>query len=577
MRKWAPLFVLSLALAIIIIDSTLLNVSLSTLIRELRTNLQSLQWVISAYSLTLAALTVTGGRMGDLFGRKRMFRLGAFLFAVGSFIASISRTVPVLLSGESIIEGFGAALMMPATASLLVTRYRGHDRALAFGIWGGVGAAASAIGPILGGFLTSHYSWRWGFRINVFVVALLLAGSFIVEEPERHEGKRIDWIGVLLSSVGLFFIVFGIIETSSYGWIHARKPFPLIPTGSLSIVPFAIAIGIAILIVFGFWEVRLERRSGTPIVSMKLFKNRQFISGASIVGVMMLAQNGVIFSIPVFLQSVLSLDAFRTGIAFLPMSGMLLIVSPTAAVLTKRIDHKRLMQAGLVINVVAILILRYSFSPTMHVTALIPGLALYGVGLGLVNSQINNMTLSAVPTRDAGEASGVMNTFRQVGLSLGAAVIGAILITSLLSNLEAAVNTSAQIAPPAKPKIIAMLRQQASGLAFGGGEIFASVPPETRAELVRLRRTATTAANRRAFLWGAIFALVGLGISTFLPLRPHEHGSDDRDRSAARASGGARDDHGDRDAHRNATERHAGERGDPRSQNDRDDGRTGGG
>jgi len=148
--KWAPLPVLSLALAIIIIDTTLLNVSLSTLIRELHTNLQSLQWVISAYSLTLAALTVTGGRMGDLFGKRRMFRLGAILFAVGSFMASISNSVPQLLIGESLIEGIGAALMMPASASLLVSRYRGHDRAIAFGVWGGAAAVAGAIGPLLG-------------------------------------------------------------------------------------------------------------------------------------------------------------------------------------------------------------------------------------------------------------------------------------------------------------------------------------------------------------------------------------------------------------------------------------------
>src|SRR5437763_1846108 len=181
LHKWGSLLVLSLALAIIIIDTTLLNVSLETLIRELHTTLQSLQWVISAYSLTLAALTVTGGRLGDIFGRKRMFMLGAFLFAVGSFIASISRSVPTLIAGESIIEGIGAAMMMPATASLLVAKYRGHDRALAFGVWGGVAAAASAIGPILGGFLTTHFSWRWGFRINVFVVAILLAGSVIIE------------------------------------------------------------------------------------------------------------------------------------------------------------------------------------------------------------------------------------------------------------------------------------------------------------------------------------------------------------------------------------------------------------
>src|SRR5437588_1043272 len=193
-HKWGELMVLSLALAIIIIDSTLLNVSLSTLIRDLHTNLQSLQWVISAYSLILAALTVTGGRMGDLFGRKKMFMGGAVIFVIGAVVASISHSFPVLLLGESIIEGIGAALMMPATASLLVSKYRGHDRAIAFGIWGGVAAAASAIGPILGGFLTTHFSWRWGFRINLFVVALLLLGSVIVEDKQQSEGKRIDWI-----------------------------------------------------------------------------------------------------------------------------------------------------------------------------------------------------------------------------------------------------------------------------------------------------------------------------------------------------------------------------------------------
>ncbi|HMC21223.1 MAG TPA: MFS transporter [Thermoanaerobaculia bacterium] len=522
-RKWGTLMVLSLALAIIIIDSTLLNVSLSTLIRELHTTLQSLQWVISAYSLMLAALTVTGGRMGDLFGRKRMFMGGAIIFAIGSFIASISRSVPVLLLGESIIEGIGAALMMPATASLLVSKYRGHDRAIAFGIWGGVAAAASAIGPILGGFLTTHFSWRWGFRINLFVAALLLAGSIIVEDTQQREGKRIDWLGVLLSAAGLFFVVFGIIESETYGWMHARKPFPLWQPGSISITPVALAIGAAILVLFGIWERRLEERGGTPIVSMRLFQNQQFVAGASVVGVLMLAQNGVIFSLPVFLQSVKQLDAFHTGLTLLPMSLMLLIVSPAAATLTKRIPHKRLVQAGLIINTIAIVILRFTIGVNMNLTWLIPGLALYGVGLGLVLSQINNLTLSAVPVREAGEASGVTNTFRQIGASLGAAVIGAILISTILIRLDTAVAESATIPPHSKAAITRMLDAQATGLAFGESGIFDSLPPQIRSEMMALRRTATTVGIQRAFLCGALFALLGLAVSTLLPLRPKEH------------------------------------------------------
>jgi EmrB/QacA subfamily drug resistance transporter len=522
-RKWGPLFVLSLALAIVIIDSTLLNVSLSTLTRELHTNLQSLQWVISAYSLMLAALTVTGGRLGDLFGRKRMFKLGAIIFAAGSFLASISRNVPVLILGESIIEGIGAAMMMPATASLLIAKYRGHDRALAFGIWGGVAAAASAIGPILGGFLTTHFTWRWGFRINVVVAAILVTGSVIIEDAHPPNAKKIDWIGVFFSALGLFFVVFGIIESTTYGWIHARKPFPAWQPGSMSIVPLAIAIGVIILAGFAFWEWRLEERGGTPIVSMQLFRNRTFVSGASVVGVLMLAQNGVIFSLPVFLQSVKQLDAFHTGLTLLPMSLMLLIVSPTAAHLTKSINHKRLVQTGLVINTIAILVLRHSLAANMKLTSLIPGLALYGIGLGLVLSQINNLTLSSVAVSEAGEASGVVNTFRQIGASLGAAIIGAVLLSAILTNLERGVVGSSAIPQPSKVAIDRMLRAQASGLAFGGDEIFARMPPPVRAQMVAMRWESTTTGIRTAFLFGAAFALLGLVVSAWLPLRPKEH------------------------------------------------------
>jgi EmrB/QacA subfamily drug resistance transporter len=522
LRKWGPLLVLSLALAIIIIDTTLLNVSLETLIRELHTTLQSLQWVISSYSLTLAALTVTGGRLGDLFGRKRMFKLGAVLFAVGSFIASISRSVPTLIAGESLIEGIGAAMMMPATASLLLTRYRGHDRAIAFGIWGGVAAAASAVGPIFGGFLTTHYSWRWGFRINVGVVALLLLGSFWLGEESARRRKRIDAVGVLLSALGLFAIVFGIIESSSYGWLHALKPFAVagreLPLGGLSVVPFAMLLGALILAGFAAWELRVERRGGLPIVSMGIFRNRSFVAGASVIGVVMLGQNGIIFSLPVFLQAVRNLDAFHTGLTLLPMSAMLFVVSPTAAALSRRIPHKRLVQVGLAVNVVALLALRRGLGVETPLAALVPGLALYGLGMGMVQSQINNLTLSAVPVEEAGEASGVVNTFRQIGLTLGAAIIGAVLLTSVVANLLASVDASARIPASAKPGIAVLLRRQSSSLAFNAG-VFQRLPPAIRGEMVTDRRLATVRGNRRALLYGAGFALLGLLVSTRLPLR----------------------------------------------------------
>lgn len=488
MRKWAPLLVLSLALAIIIIDTTLLNVSLSTLVRELHTTLQALQWVISSYSLTLAALTVTGGRVGDLFGRKRMFRLGAIIFAAGSFLASVSRNLPTLLVGESIIEGFGAALMMPATASLLVSKYRGHDRSVAFGIWGAVAAAASAVGPILGGFLTTHYSWRWGFRINIVVAALLVTGSIIIDETEPTRAKKIDFIGVLLSAIGLFLIVFGIIESPTSGWISATV------LGSL-------AGGLLVLGGFILWEARVERSGGTPIVSMRLFSNTHFVAGASVTGLLMLGQNGVIFSLPVFLQSVLMLDAFHTGLSLIPLSVALLIVSPAAGFAAKRIPHKRIVQSGLVVSFAALMVLHFTLRENMRPAMLIPGLAMYGVGMGMVLSQINNLTLSAVPVRDAGEASGVTNTFRQVGSSLGAAIIGAILLQLIISGLGGHQDP-----------------HQAMSLAFGA--------PLSDPHLIEVRRTATTHGIRAAMLYGAACAILGIIVSHWLPMRAQVRGEE---------------------------------------------------
>src|SRR5207253_6704969 len=246
--------------------------------------------------------------------------------------------------------------------------------------------------------------------------------------------------------------------------------------GGLSIVPFAIGGGVLVLALFAWWELRVERQGRTPIVSMRLFRNRQSVSGALIIGVLMLGMNGIVFSLPVFLQSVKNLDAFHTGLALLPMSIMLLIVSPAAATLTKRISPKHLVQAGLALDVVALFVLRASLSPDMDVRMLIPGLVLYGTGQGMVMSQINNLMLSAVPVREAGEASGVGNTFRQVGSALGAAIIGAVLLSTILLDIEGAVASSNTIPAAEKPALDAALREQSSALAFGGAEIFANVP-----------------------------------------------------------------------------------------------------
>ena len=522
LRRWSPVLVLSLALAIILIDMTLLNVSLATIIQDLHTTIQKIQWVITAYSLTIAALMITGGRIGDIFGRKKMFMLGAVVFAVGSFIASISPNVTVLVVGESIIEGIGAALMMPATISLLAANYQGRDRAIAFGIWGGVGAASTAIGPLLGGYITSSYSWRWAFRINVFVAAILLAGSFLVKESwDRAAEKKLDWGGVILSVTGMLCLVFGIIESSTYGWVKANQSFSFfgwVTFSGLSVSFYAIIIGAIILAGFFYLERRRERLGHTPLVSTGLFRNRQYAAGSSVIGISSIGQAGLIFAIPVFVQAVRGLDAFHTGLALLPLSCGALVAAPIAGTLGPRVGLKRIVQAGLILVSAGYILQTITLHAESTVASLIPALILVGVGFGMQMGQIGNLTISAVPVEQAGEAAGVNNTFRQVGATLGTAIIGAVLIASITSSMSSGIKASPVIPEPFKVGVDAAVKEQVSNVEFGGGaELPAGLPPEISNEIISISHSAVTKANRIALVFAAVSALLALVVTLFLP------------------------------------------------------------
>jgi EmrB/QacA subfamily drug resistance transporter len=521
-KKWAPLFVMGLAIIIIVLDTTLLNVSLGTIVRDLHTTIQNLQWVITAYALTLAALTITGGRFGDLFGRKRMFMVGATIFAIGSFIASISHGVGTLIIGESIVEGIGAALMMPASASLLVSSYRGRERALALGVWGGMAAAGSAIGPVIGGYLTSHYSWRWGFRINIVVAALLLLGSTIITEARDNEEKpTIDWLGVFLTATGLATIVYGLIESANYGWWRATDVFKvgthIVAPAGLSIVPFALLIGTALLMAFYVWEEHMANSGRTPLVAMKLFKNKQFTSGALLTAVMSVGQVGLIFGIPVFLQSVRHLDALHTGYALLPMSLGLLVMAPLGGYLTKFFRPKYIVQVGLFTNVFALLLLRQVISFTAGPGTLALPLLIYGMGTGLVFSQITNITLSAVAVNESGEASGVNNTLRQIGSSLGTAIIGTVMIASISSGLVKGVQNSPAISDSKRTALAVQVKEQASNIEFGIPLHGQPLTTQESSEIKNISSASTVKGAKQAMLLTALFTAMAFVMSMRLP------------------------------------------------------------
>lgn len=523
LRKWIPLVVLALALSIIIIDTTILNVSIKAIITDLNTTVQNLQWVIAAYSLTLAAFTITGGRLGDLYGRKKMFMLGAILFAVGSGMASIAHSFPMLLAGESIIEGIGAALMMPATASLLVSTYQGRDRAVAFGVWGSLAAASAAIGPILGGWLGTNYSWRWAFRINIFVALVLVIGTilFVHESRDTEEKADLDLLGVLLSAVGLFWLVYGFIESSTYGWWRATQNFAIFkhsatPWG-LSPVPLAIGFGAFVLFLFVKWQIHQEGTHRTPLVSMRLFKNRQFVSGSVVTAGLSLGQVGLFFALPVFFQGVLGLDAFHTGLALLPLPLGVFVGAPLALVLSKKFTSKHIIQAGLLVSAIGTWWLHATLAPSVTVMDLAPMLFFYGIGMGLVMSMISNLTLSAVSVQQSGEASGVNNTLRNVGSTLGSAVIGAVVLAAIATNLNTGIKNSTVIPDLAKPAITKAVAGHAGEIQFGTEKQDRRTSPVIAKEIVTISHQATVDANKTALNLMLIFVLATLVLSTQLP------------------------------------------------------------
>jgi EmrB/QacA subfamily drug resistance transporter len=522
-KKWLGLIVTSLALAIIIIDTTVLNVSLRDIMNDFNTDLQTMQWIITVYSLVLAALTITGGRLGDLFGRKRMFVLGAFLFGLGSLIASFSTSPAMLMFGWSFVEGIGAALMMPATASMVVTMFQGKERAIAFGVWGSIAGASSAFGPLLGGYLTANYSWHWAFRINVVVVAIVMIGSVLLKETiDKKEAHTLDIIGSVLSGLMMSSIIYGIVESTNYGWWTAKKTWEIAGTafnfGGLSITPIAIGIGLLFLIAFIFWERSMESKKKTPLVSLHIFQNKQFVLGLLITTILALGQAGIVFAIPVFLQSVKELDAFTVGKALIPMSISILIVAPLTGYLKRKIAARDLIQVGILFSILGVWVLRNALSVDADASALAPGLFIMGIGMGMTSSIVANVTLSALDINMAGEASGVNNTVRQLGASLGSALIGAVFLSTITTGMVTGVDQSKVIPAMVKPAIIKQVES-------GSNQFAESTPTKANtpaaiamaSEIKSIKNAATTDASKAALVITVIFTIAGLLSTLLLP------------------------------------------------------------
>jgi MFS family permease len=518
-RRWATLAVVVVAALIVVLDNSVLTVAIPTILRDFHTTLPAVEWVITGYALTFASLLIIGGRLGDVFGHRRVFVIGAALFGGGSLLAALSWGIPSLIIGEALIEGIGASLMLPTTLAVISTTFRGRERATAFAAWGATVGVGVALGPLVGGFLTTNYTWRWAFGINVIVAPLAILGAMLFIERSRPPKRRItiDVPGALLVAIGMFLFVFALSEGARYGWFRPLETFTVAggevwPAGSsVSMIPVVMALAVVILFAFFRLERWKERRNRSPLFEFGQLHHRGFRYGLITTGVLAMGQLGMFFVLPIFLQDAKHLSAETNGLWMVPSGVFIIVGSQLGGRLTRRIGITRVVQLGLVLEIVGLVTVALVVSPNMHFTDLLLGWGLFGLGIGFASSQLTNVILSDIPAEKSGVASGTNSTVRQVGGALGVAVIGSIFASLTVSRTVEAVR-STHLPSSLRSTAVASIHSQGAGFPIPRRTAVADATTLSHA-LAR----GLTDATRPALLIAAGFVTFGAFLSLLLP------------------------------------------------------------
>ncbi len=447
-RRWA-LISLATAQFVMVLDQSVMNVSISQLVKDFDTTVTVIQAVITLYCLVMAMFMLTGGKIGDIIGRRRAFIIGLVIYACGSAITAFAPTVEVLAFGWSLLEGLGAALVLPAMAALIAGNFEGSARKAAYAVIGGVAGAGIAVGPIVGGWATTNLSWRVVFAGEVVLVAFILATTRFIDDAPRSGSKpRLDYVGTALSASALGIMVLGVLQSSTWGWVKP-KDSPIEPFG-LSLTMFVIAFGGVLLWSFVRWEQHREATGKDPLVHLDLTKIPTLRAGLYGLFSQNLILMGVFFVIPLYLQLVLGLDALETGIKMLPVSITMFIASAMGSRLSKRFSVRTIVRAGLWTTFGAALVLVATIDPQLKEFGFAASMGLLGVGMGLMASQLGNVVQSSVDASGRGEAGGLQYTGQQLGSSLGVALIGAIVLAGLtgafVSHIQADDRINEQVA-----------------------------------------------------------------------------------------------------------------------------------
>lgn len=502
------------------LDTSVMNVSIATVANDLGTTVTGIQTAITLYTLVMAMLMVTGGKIGALLGRRRAFALGCVIYGCGSLTTSLSPGLGVLIVGWSVLEGLGAVLIMPAIVALVAANFGRDERPRAYGLVASAGAIAVAVGPLVGGLVTTYFSWRWVFAGEVLIVLAILALARGMAEPDPGARPSLDVVGTVLSALGIGLVVFAVLRSGTWGWILPRPDAPALLR--ISLVLWLLLAGGVVLSVFLLWEQRRLTRGSEPLVDPVMLGNRQLRGGLTIFSFQYLIQAGLFFVVPLFLSISLGLSTLDTGVRLLPLSVTLLAAAIGIPRLWPRISPRRVVRAGLVTLLIALV----AFFAALDVGAgpeitTVPML-LAGFGIGALASQLGSVTVSAVADERSSEVGGLQNTATNLGASVGTALAGSLLIAVLSASFLDGIRDN----PAVPPQVTAQAEVRlAGGAPFVSDATLeanlaeAGVSDATARSIVEQNRESRIQGLRAAIAVLALAAAVGVLFAHRIPDR----------------------------------------------------------
>jgi EmrB/QacA subfamily drug resistance transporter len=523
-RRWIGLVFISIAVALIIVDSTIVNVAIPSIVDDLDITSTQVQWVQESYTLVFAALLLVFGTLADRFGRRRILLTGVVVFAFASVLAAFAQTGDLLIMSR-LLQGVGGAMVLPTTLSLINATFRGRDRGIAFAIWGSTIGGMVAVGPLLGGWLTTYFSWRWAFGINVPLGILIVAGVLVFVSESRDAGvpRRIDGVGAVLSVITSASLVFGLIEGRTYGW-WVTNTAPTLGDWTwpftLSIIPIVFLATLVSGAAFIWWGLRRQRFGKSTLLAFSLFRIPSFRNGNIAALIVSLGEFGIILSLPLWLQNVLGYDALQTGFVLLALAIGSFVASGVAGAFGNRVSPLTIVRAGLVAEILGVAGLGAAIGTEATWLSIVPFLFVYGLGVGLATAQLTGVVLGDVPVEQSGQGSGTSSTARQIGSALGIAVLGTVLFTSVGLSLEAKLT---QLAVPA-----ATSSRIVESVVDSAGAAIPALDSQS-AEVAAAAREAFSEGTRDAAFAAAGFLVIGLVASLRLTSRRHEAEPDAED------------------------------------------------